>query len=113
MYPEAEANRAHCPQAKARADRIQGRWTNRGRTGRNGPYTPVKQGIQGVQRGGGSTDAKGADEGGVLMDEKAWAIIKAIIAKGNDAVVRKKGDGYIVLEDKREIKFQAKETRPG
>lgn len=47
------------------------------------------------------------------MDEKAWAIIKAIIAKGNDAVVRKKGDGYIVLEDKREIKFQAKETRPG
>nr|DAI09952.1 MAG TPA: hypothetical protein [Caudoviricetes sp.] len=37
------------------------------------------------------------------MDEKAWAIIKAIITKGNDAVVRKKGDGYIVLEDKREI----------
>ena len=49
----------------------------------------------------------------INMDEKAWAIIKAIIAKGNDAVVRKKGDGYIVLEDKREIKFQAKETRPG
>lgn len=47
------------------------------------------------------------------MDEKVWAIIKAIIAKGNDAVVRKKGDGYIVLEDKREIKFQAKENRPG
>lgn len=47
------------------------------------------------------------------MDEKAWDIIKAIISKGNDAVVRKKGNGYIVLEDKREIKFQAKETRPG
>ena len=47
------------------------------------------------------------------MDEKAWAIIKAIISKGNDAVVRKKGDGYIVLEDKREIKFQVKENRPG
>lgn len=47
------------------------------------------------------------------MDEKAWAIIMSIIAKGNDAVVRKKGDGYIVLEDKREIKFQAKENRPG
>lgn len=47
------------------------------------------------------------------MDEKAWAVIKAIIAKGSDAVVRKKGDGYIVLEDKREIKFQAKENRPG
>ena len=44
--------------------------------------------------------------------KKAWAIIKAIITKGNDAVVRKKGDGYIVLEDKREIKFQAKKTAP-
>ncbi len=42
---------------------------------------------------------------GQVMDEKAWAIIKAIISKGNDAVVRKKGDGYIVLEDKREIKY--------
>lgn len=39
------------------------------------------------------------------MDEKAWSVIMAIIAKGNDAVVRKKGDGYIVLEDKRTIKF--------
>ena len=47
------------------------------------------------------------------MDEKVWAIIEAIISKGNDAVIRKKGDGYIVLEDKREIKFKAKETRPG
>ena len=47
------------------------------------------------------------------MDEKAWAIIKAIIQRGNDAIVRKKGVGYIVLEDKREIKFQAKENRPG
>ena len=39
------------------------------------------------------------------MDEKALAIIKAIIQRGNDAVVRKKGDGYIVLEDKRTIKY--------
>ena len=39
------------------------------------------------------------------MDEKAWAVIMAIIEKGNDAVVRKKGDGYIVLEDKRTIKY--------
>ena len=46
------------------------------------------------------------------MDEKAWAIIKAIISKGNDAVVRKKGDGYIVLEVKREIKYTT-ENRPG
>lgn len=41
------------------------------------------------------------------MDEKAWAIIKAIIAKGNDAVVRKKGDGYIILEGKRTIQYQS------
>lgn len=41
------------------------------------------------------------------MDEKAWSIIKAIISKGNDAVVRKKGDGYIVLEDKRTIQYQS------
>lgn len=40
-----------------------------------------------------------------MIDEKAWAVIVAIIAKGNDAVVRKKGDGYIVLEDKRTIKY--------
>ena len=46
-------------------------------------------------------------------DLKAWTIIKEIIQRGNDAVVRKKGDGYIILEDKREIKFQAKENRPG
>ena len=43
----------------------------------------------------------------INMDEKAWSIIKAIIAKGNDAVVRKKGDGYIVLEDKRTIQYQS------
>lgn len=47
------------------------------------------------------------------MDKEAWEIIEGIIRRGNDAVIRKKGDGYIVLEDKREIKFQAKETRPG
>ena len=41
------------------------------------------------------------------MDEKAWAIIRAIIAKGNDAVVRKRGEGYIVLEDKRTIKYSS------
>ena len=41
------------------------------------------------------------------MDEKAWAIIKAIIQKGNDAVVRKKGDGYIILEDKRTIQYKS------
>ena len=41
------------------------------------------------------------------MDEKAWAVIMAIIEKGNDAVVRKKGDGYIVQEDKRTIQYKS------
>ena len=41
------------------------------------------------------------------MDEKAWAVIMDIISKGNDAVVRKKGDGYIVQEDKRTIQYQS------
>ena len=40
------------------------------------------------------------------MDEKAWSAIKMIVDKGNDAVVRKKGAGYIVLEDKRTIRYQ-------
>ena len=37
------------------------------------------------------------------MDEKLWAVILAILQRGNDAVIRKKGDGYIVLEDKKTI----------
>ena len=41
-----------------------------------------------------------------MMDEKAWAIIKAIIQRGNDAVVRKKGDGYIIQEDKKTILYR-------
>ena len=41
------------------------------------------------------------------MDEKAWTVIKSIIQRGNDAVIRKKGDGYIVLEDKRTIKYSS------
>lgn len=40
-----------------------------------------------------------------MIDEKAWAIIKAIIQRGNDTVVRKKGDGYIVQEDKKTILY--------
>ena len=31
------------------------------------------------------------------MDKKTWAIIEAIIQRGNDAVIRKKGGGYIIL----------------
>lgn len=41
------------------------------------------------------------------MDEKAIAVIEAIVERGNDAVVRKKGDGCIVLEDKRTIQYKS------
>ena len=40
------------------------------------------------------------------MDEKAWDAIKQILVKGNDAIIRKKGSGYIILEDIRTIKYQ-------
>ena len=39
------------------------------------------------------------------MDEKAIEAILAIIKCGNDAEVRKKGNGYIVLEVKKTIKY--------
>lgn len=44
------------------------------------------------------------------MDEKlmeAMAVIKEILRRGNDAVVRKKGDGVIVLEEKKTIRYSA------
>ena len=41
-----------------------------------------------------------------FTDEMAWAAAKAIADKGNDAVIRKNGSGYIILEDKRTIKYQ-------
>lgn len=40
-------------------------------------------------------------------DLKAWTIIKEIIQRGNDAIVRKKGCGYIVLEDKKTIQYKS------
>ncbi len=39
------------------------------------------------------------------MDEKLIRAIEAILRRGNDAVVRKKGDRVIVLEDKKTIKY--------
>lgn len=38
------------------------------------------------------------------MDEKTLQAIEAILKRGNDAEVRRKGDGYIVLEVKKTIK---------
>ncbi len=39
------------------------------------------------------------------MDEKTINAIKAIINRGNDAKVRRKGNGYIVVEVKETIKY--------
>lgn len=39
------------------------------------------------------------------MDDKLMQAIEAIIRHGNDAEIRRKGDGYIVLEVKKTIKY--------
>ena len=39
------------------------------------------------------------------MDAKTIQAIEAIIKRGNDAEIRRKGDGYIVLEIKKTIKY--------
>lgn len=39
------------------------------------------------------------------MDDKLMQAIEAIIRRGNDAETRRKGDGYIVLEVKKTIKY--------
>lgn len=41
------------------------------------------------------------------MDEKIIQTIKDIIKRGNDVEVKRKGDGYIVLEVKKTIKYIA------
>lgn len=41
------------------------------------------------------------------MDEKTIQAIEAIIKRGNDAEIRKKGDKIIVLEVKKTIKHSA------
>lgn len=39
------------------------------------------------------------------MDKEFIKAIEAIIKRGNDAEIRRKGDGYIVLEVKKTIKY--------
>lgn len=41
------------------------------------------------------------------MDQKAIEVIMAILQRGNDAVIRKKGDSIIVLEEKKTIRYSA------
>ena len=39
------------------------------------------------------------------MDNETIKTIEAIIRRGNDAEIRRQGDGYIVLEVKKTIKY--------
>lgn len=39
------------------------------------------------------------------MDVETIRAIEAIIKRGNDAEIRRKGDGYVVLEVKKTIKY--------
>lgn len=41
----------------------------------------------------------------MIMDEKTIKAIEAIIKRGGDAEVRRRGDGVVVLEVKKTIKY--------
>lgn len=41
------------------------------------------------------------------MDKKAIEAILTILQRGNDAIIRKKGDSIIVLEEKKTIRYSA------
>lgn len=42
---------------------------------------------------------------GECVDAQAWLTIKAILQRGNDALIKRRGDGYIVLEVKKTTKY--------
>ena len=42
-----------------------------------------------------------------LIGKEASKVIEAIINRGNDAEIRRKGDGYIILEVEKIIKYRA------
>lgn len=40
-----------------------------------------------------------------MIGEKTLRVIESILKRGNDVEIRRKGDGYIVLEIKKTIKY--------
>lgn len=42
----------------------------------------------------------------VKVDGNAVAAIEAILKRGNNAIVRRKGDGVIIMEEKRKTVYQ-------
>lgn len=47
----------------------------------------------------------GKDKGAVLNWKEVKKAIDTILKRGNDVEIRRKGDGYIVLEVKKTIKY--------
>ncbi len=47
----------------------------------------------------------------VKLDEKTRIAIEAVLKRGNDVVIRKKGDGIIILEEKRKIVYDPSSNR--
>lgn len=47
----------------------------------------------------------GKDKGALLNWDEARAAVDTILKRGNDVEIRRKGDGYIVLEVKKTIKY--------
>lgn len=49
-------------------------------------------------------------KGGVILvvkvDSNAIAAIEAILKRGNNAIVRRKGDGVVVMEEKRKTVYE-------
>ena len=41
------------------------------------------------------------------IDSKAIEIVQAILQRGNDAVIRRKKDGFIILEESKKITYDA------
>ena len=46
-----------------------------------------------------------------MMNQEAAQVIEAILKRGNDAEIRRKGSGYIILEVKKTTRYEATEKR--
>lgn len=47
----------------------------------------------------------------VKVDEKVRAAVEAILKRGNDAVIRRKGNTVVVMEEKRKIVYDPSSNR--
>ncbi len=47
----------------------------------------------------------------VKIDDKVIAAVEEILKRGNDAVIRRKGDSVVVLEEKRKIIYNPSSNR--